>query len=82
MGTCLQGYNRASHIISNSEFYRNYAVEGGVFLVEGGSTITCHNCTFTQNFAYKAGIAMVLNNAILKFNDSVVVNNSALQSKS
>ena len=71
---------QASHHFSNTLFERNYALEGGVFLVQSGSTITCKNCTFLQNFAYKGGIALVMNNAILNLHDSMLLNNSALDS--
>ena len=44
----------------------NYAVTGGVFYAESNSKVVCEECNFTQNFAFKGGVAFAQNNGIFE----------------
>jgi len=50
------GITEATADISDSQFFNNTSLEGGVMVSESKSLIKCTNCTFTNNLAISSGV--------------------------
>lgn len=74
------GKEKAIVSISNSEFYNNTSVQGGVFVTESESVIRCDFCTFTNNFAIDSGVVKVNSDGIFQFSNSEFTQNSGVKS--
>ena len=71
------GYQNAQVFIHNTAFKNNSAFEGGVFNIEAGSVVECHNCTISHNFAVTSTVAYVSSSGHYQFYSSTLTQNYA-----
>jgi len=71
------GLSSAVVNISDSVFYNNSAVQGGIFNVETESVIRCTNCKMMNNFALSSSIIRVVTSGYFEFYNCSITENIA-----
>lgn len=74
------GLQRATVVVTNSTFYNNTSLKGGVFIVDSESVIKVYNCDISYNFGVVSGVIHADNNGYYEIYGSHVHHNYAISS--
>ena len=72
------GFQRTVTTINNTLFQNNTAAQGGIFIIQSQSKVSCTNWVFQDNFAISSGVAYATDSGYFEFYSSTFQRNYAL----